>query len=157
MTKRPEWKKLIVSILIPLAVGGAAALIANGSFKDFEALNKPPLAPPCVGVPGRVDAAVHPHGHRGLSRVLLRKIPRPHRARAHVLRGAAVYELLLDAHLLQPQVLPCGLHLARAAVGRHRQHGAAVPLHIEARGLADAALSGVGDIRRIPEFGSIYP
>ena len=46
MTKRPEWKKLIVSILIPLAVGGAAALIANGSFKDFEALNKPPLAPP---------------------------------------------------------------------------------------------------------------
>ena len=44
MAKRPEWKKLIVSILIPLAVGGAAALIANGSFKDFEALNKPPLA-----------------------------------------------------------------------------------------------------------------
>lgn len=51
MTKRPEWKKLIVSILIPLAVGGAAALIANGSFKDFEALNKPPLAPPAWAFP----------------------------------------------------------------------------------------------------------
>ena len=25
----------------------------------------------CVGVPGRVDAAVYPHGHRGPSRVLL--------------------------------------------------------------------------------------
>lgn len=51
MTKRPEWKKLIVSILIPLAVGGAAALIANGSFKDFKALNKPPLAPPAWAFP----------------------------------------------------------------------------------------------------------
>lgn len=51
MAKRPEWKKLIVSILIPLAVGGAAALIANGSFKDFEALNKPPLAPPAWAFP----------------------------------------------------------------------------------------------------------
>lgn len=51
MTKRPEWKKLIVSILIPLAVGGAAALIANGSFKDFEALNKPSLAPPAWAFP----------------------------------------------------------------------------------------------------------
>ncbi len=51
MTKRPEWKKFIVSILIPLAVGGAAALIANGSFKDFEALNKPPLAPPAWAFP----------------------------------------------------------------------------------------------------------
>lgn len=51
MTKRPEWKKLIVSILIPLAVGGAAALIVNGSFKDFEALNKPPLAPPAWAFP----------------------------------------------------------------------------------------------------------
>lgn len=51
MAKRPEWKKLIISILIPLAVGGAAALIANGSFKDFEALNKPPLAPPAWAFP----------------------------------------------------------------------------------------------------------
>lgn len=51
MAKRPEWKKPIISILIPLAVGGAAALIANGSFKDFEALNKPPLAPPAWAFP----------------------------------------------------------------------------------------------------------
>ena len=51
MAKRPDWKKLIISILIPLAVGGAAALIANGSFKDFETLNKPPLAPPAWAFP----------------------------------------------------------------------------------------------------------
>ena len=51
MAKRPDWKKLIISILIPLAVGGAAALIANGNFKDFEALNKPPLAPPAWAFP----------------------------------------------------------------------------------------------------------
>ena len=147
MTKRPEWKKLIVSILIPLAVGGAAALIANGSFKDFEALNKPPLAPPAWAFPAAWTLLYILMGIAAYLVYCSEKYP----------GRIAVYELLLDAHLLQPQVLPCGLHLARAAVGRHRQHGAAVPLHIEARGLADAALSGVGDIRRIPEFGSIYP
>ena len=39
-------KKLIISVLIPLAVGGLSALLTMGSMEDFEALNKPPLSPP---------------------------------------------------------------------------------------------------------------
>jgi len=41
-----EWKKLIISILIPLAVGGLSALLTSGSMQDFAAINKPPLSPP---------------------------------------------------------------------------------------------------------------
>ena len=46
MNNRINIKSLIISIAIPLAVGGLAALITMGSMQDFEALNKPPLSPP---------------------------------------------------------------------------------------------------------------
>ena len=41
-----QWKKLIVCILIPLAVGGLAALLTRGSMATFAALKQPPLSPP---------------------------------------------------------------------------------------------------------------
>lgn len=41
-----QWKKLIACILIPLAVGGLAALSARGSMEMYQSLNKPALAPP---------------------------------------------------------------------------------------------------------------
>lgn len=41
-----DWKKLIISILIPLAVGGLSALLTMGSMQEFATLNKPPLSPP---------------------------------------------------------------------------------------------------------------
>ncbi len=41
-----EWKKLIISILIPLAVGGLSALLTMDSMANFETINKPPLSPP---------------------------------------------------------------------------------------------------------------
>lgn len=41
-----EWKKLAVSLAVPLAVGGAAALITKDNMVMFEVLEKPPLAPP---------------------------------------------------------------------------------------------------------------
>lgn len=41
-----QWKKLLICIAIPLAVGGLSALLTRGSMKDFEAVAKPPLAPP---------------------------------------------------------------------------------------------------------------
>ena len=41
-----EWKKLIISVLIPLAVGGLSALLTSGSMQDFADINKPPLSPP---------------------------------------------------------------------------------------------------------------
>ena len=40
-----NWKKLIVCLLIPLAVGGLATLLSGG-MSDFGAINQPPLSPP---------------------------------------------------------------------------------------------------------------
>ena len=42
---------LILSILIPLAVGGLSALISGSAMKAFETVNKPPLSPPMVVFP----------------------------------------------------------------------------------------------------------
>lgn len=39
-------KALIISILIPLGVGGLAALLTNGNMDIYEKLEQPPLAPP---------------------------------------------------------------------------------------------------------------
>ena len=44
-------KKIIISILIPLAVGGLAALITGGSMDIYTYLNKPALAPPSIVFP----------------------------------------------------------------------------------------------------------
>ena len=41
-----QWKKLIISIAIPLLIGGLSALITMGSMENFDSLNKPPLSPP---------------------------------------------------------------------------------------------------------------
>ena len=41
-----QWKKLIVCIAIPLAVGALAALLSGGGMDAFEMLEKPPLSPP---------------------------------------------------------------------------------------------------------------
>ena len=46
MNKRINIKSLIISIAIPLALGGVSALITVGAMQDFAALNKPPLSPP---------------------------------------------------------------------------------------------------------------
>ena len=41
-----DWKALVISILIPLAVGTLAGLLTMGGMKEFAQLNKPPLSPP---------------------------------------------------------------------------------------------------------------
>ena len=41
-----QWKKLIVCIAIPLAVGAFAALLSRGGMDTFESLEKSPLSPP---------------------------------------------------------------------------------------------------------------
>ena len=43
---RIDWKKLLICIAIPLAVGGLSALFTAGNMKLFEEINKPPLSPP---------------------------------------------------------------------------------------------------------------
>ena len=44
-------KKLIISILISLGVGGLSALITSGSMDIYKTLIKPPLAPPSILFP----------------------------------------------------------------------------------------------------------
>lgn len=42
-----DFKKLIISIAVPLAVGGISSLIVNGDFKSYSTeVVKPPLSPP---------------------------------------------------------------------------------------------------------------
>ena len=43
---KKDWKGLVVSILIPLAVGTLAGLLTMGGMEAFATLNKPPLSPP---------------------------------------------------------------------------------------------------------------
>ena len=41
-----QWKKLLICIAVPLAVGGIAALLTMNSMETFEKINKPSLSPP---------------------------------------------------------------------------------------------------------------
>ena len=41
-----EWKKLIICVAIPLAVGALASFITSDNIEIFLDLNKPPLSPP---------------------------------------------------------------------------------------------------------------
>lgn len=43
---RIDWKKLIISVAIPLAVGGLAAIITRDAYAEFGELKQPPLSPP---------------------------------------------------------------------------------------------------------------
>ena len=41
-----EWKKLLICIAIPLAVGGLSALLTSGNMDLYTEINQPALAPP---------------------------------------------------------------------------------------------------------------
>lgn len=41
-----QWKKLVVCLLLPLAVGGLAAFFTRNSMDLFAMVKKPPLSPP---------------------------------------------------------------------------------------------------------------
>ena len=40
-----DWKKLIICLVVPLAVGGLSALL-SGSMQEYAYLERPPLSPP---------------------------------------------------------------------------------------------------------------
>lgn len=42
---KTNWKKLIISLAIPLAVGGLATLLSGG-MENYKVMNQPPLSPP---------------------------------------------------------------------------------------------------------------
>lgn len=41
-----QWKRLLVCLAIPLAVGGFAAFLTKDAMAQFALVNKPPLSPP---------------------------------------------------------------------------------------------------------------
>ena len=41
-----KWKELLICLAIPLAVGGAAALLTGGGMGQYEAFRQPPFSPP---------------------------------------------------------------------------------------------------------------
>ena len=43
---KTQWKKLIICLVIPLAVGGLSALLTMNAMDGFSSLNQPPLSPP---------------------------------------------------------------------------------------------------------------
>ena len=43
---RIEWKKLLICIGFPLAVGGLSALLTSGNMDLYKEINQPTLAPP---------------------------------------------------------------------------------------------------------------
>ena len=43
---RIKWKPLIISVLLPLVVGGLSALLAGNSMETFQSFKQPPLSPP---------------------------------------------------------------------------------------------------------------
>ena len=46
-----KWKELIISLLIPLAVGGLSAFLTRNSMDVYANINQPPLAPPSILFP----------------------------------------------------------------------------------------------------------
>lgn len=42
---KPDWKKLLLNLAIPLGVGGLASLLSNG-MDTYSTLKQPPLSPP---------------------------------------------------------------------------------------------------------------
>lgn len=46
MNTKIKWKELIISIAVPLGVGGLSALLSMDAMEAFGALNQPPLSPP---------------------------------------------------------------------------------------------------------------
>jgi benzodiazapine receptor len=46
ITSNVKWKPLIISIAIPLIVGGISSLITQNGFKNYAQIDKPALSPP---------------------------------------------------------------------------------------------------------------
>jgi len=43
---KEKWKLLVLSLIVPLAVGGLSAWLSGGGMEMFSEINQPPLSPP---------------------------------------------------------------------------------------------------------------
>lgn len=46
-----KWKTLLISVAVPLIIGGLSAVLTAGSMGNFKLLEKPPLSPPAAVFP----------------------------------------------------------------------------------------------------------
>lgn len=46
-----KFKKLVLNLILPLAVGGLSSLLIKNRFSDYQSLNLPALAPPAIVFP----------------------------------------------------------------------------------------------------------
>ena len=46
-----KWKPLLISILIPIMVGGLAGFLTRGSMGNYQIIERPPLSPPGIVFP----------------------------------------------------------------------------------------------------------
>ena len=97
-----NWKKLLICLAIPLAVGGLAALLSGG-MDSYQVMNQPPLSPPGCLLPDSV----------------FRRRPRRHQKSPDLLRHPAGSEFSLAAYFLWSAVVLGRFCLAAHPVGIH--------------------------------------
>lgn len=51
MKRKIVWWQLLISIMIPLAVGGLSAFLSHEGMDKYELMDKPPLSPPEIVFP----------------------------------------------------------------------------------------------------------
>ena len=82
-----DWKKLLICIAIPLAVGGLSALLTGGMMADYGQLNQPPFSPPGWVFPV-VWTILYVLMGWGSYRVLVADVPKAQKRNALAVYGA---------------------------------------------------------------------
>ena len=118
-----QWKKLIICILIPLAVGGASAFLTRDGIQVFEWINKPPLSPPAWLFPVAWTILYVLMGIASYLVLVNEKKPGPC---SYSLRNTTVFQLCLAYHLLQHGSLSAGIYMAGSDVDPHHRHNHSV-------------------------------
>ena len=144
-------KPLILCLVIPLAVGGIAALLTGSGMDAFETLNQPPLSPAGMAVSGRLDDSVHSDGHCILSGSDIRSIAGEDPASACTVRDPTGVQLPVADFLFQSVRIPIRLHLAGCALATYSCDHGFVLSYIGYRRLSDDSVSDLGSVRRISE------
>ncbi len=89
-----RWKSLLRNLALPLAVGGLAALITRDNMSVYEAIVKPPFAPPPILFPIVWTVL---YALMGVSTYLIDEVPREEKSAAK-----AVYYLQLIVNFFWP-------------------------------------------------------
>ena len=149
--KRVDWKRLILCLVLPLAVGGLAALLTGESMQRYSELAQPPFSPPGIVFPIAWTAL---YLLMGISSYLVCDAPAPLALRK---RAAVLYILQLFLNFVWPILFfKFQVYLA-AFIWLWALLGLVIPLVLAFRGVSHAAASlfalgllcGVPKLRRL--------